>query len=401
MKKAITLHIPEPCHEDWNKMTPTEKGKFCSVCTKEVFDFTKASDEELYKKVQSGSKLCGRLRVDQLNRPIQLERKNGTSLAPYAASLLLPLSLMANNPKLENSNSDNYVSLGIGSRTTNTTKAILKVSGRVTDSNGLPVKNAVLRVVGWGEPVSTNDEGLFAFKCPSGSKIELLYQDEIKKVHVMQSHDEHLDFVIEIPVTITAPPVKFESTILGNMACVSVVDVKESETAIEEITMGDVIEIEESLQVKSDTIQRVKGIVLDESNLSLPGANVIIKGTNKGTQTDFDGNFELEAEKGDILVFSYVGYLTKELKFENSDDFINIHMEMDEAVLGGIVMVGFVVSYTPSDYVSDPYAPTYNEGGKEIEERLEYNDKVNAWKQVKLAREKAARKLKRFIRGKK
>ena len=47
MKKSITISIPEPCHEDWARMTATEKGKFCSVCTNEVFEFTFKTDVEL------------------------------------------------------------------------------------------------------------------------------------------------------------------------------------------------------------------------------------------------------------------------------------------------------------------------------------------------------------------
>ncbi|NND61631.1 MAG: hypothetical protein HKN48_00400, partial [Flavobacteriaceae bacterium] len=90
MKKSIKIQIPEPCHEDWNKMTPTEKGKFCAQCSKEVVDFTKSRDEELFKKVQSGGNLCGRFTTGQLNRNIKLDRKKGHSLLQYAASLLLP-----------------------------------------------------------------------------------------------------------------------------------------------------------------------------------------------------------------------------------------------------------------------------------------------------------------------
>ena len=40
MKKPIAITIPKPCHEDWTSMTPTEQGKHCAVCSKEVIDFT-------------------------------------------------------------------------------------------------------------------------------------------------------------------------------------------------------------------------------------------------------------------------------------------------------------------------------------------------------------------------
>ncbi len=57
----------------------------------------------------------------------------------------------------------------------------------------------------------------------------------------------------------------------------------------------------------------VKGSVKDESGAPLPGVSVSIKGTTKGTQTDADGRFNLDAKAGDVLVFSYIGYLKKEV----------------------------------------------------------------------------------------
>tara|TARA_R110002050_G_scaffold29473_3_gene75884 strand:- start:822 stop:1226 length:405 start_codon:yes stop_codon:yes gene_type:complete len=116
MKKSITIQIPEPCHEDWAKMTATEKGKFCSVCTKEVYDFTSKTDEELVKILSKNKNACGRLKKSQLNREVKLERKSGHSFAPLAASMLLPLTLLSNNPKSEtNSTSEkSMISLGIG-----------------------------------------------------------------------------------------------------------------------------------------------------------------------------------------------------------------------------------------------------------------------------------------------
>ena len=58
----------------------------------------------------------------------------------------------------------------------------------------------------------------------------------------------------------------------------------------------------------------VTGTVTDESNLPLTGVNVIVKGSSNGTQTDLDGKYELKAEIGQKLKFSYVGYGTVERK---------------------------------------------------------------------------------------
>lgn len=66
----LRISIPKPCHEDWNKFTPDEKGGFCKVCSKSVHDFTKKTTEEistiLIDEMSAGKKVCGRFNEDQL-----------------------------------------------------------------------------------------------------------------------------------------------------------------------------------------------------------------------------------------------------------------------------------------------------------------------------------------------
>ena len=57
----------------------------------------------------------------------------------------------------------------------------------------------------------------------------------------------------------------------------------------------------------------VSGTVTDTGGMPLPGANVIIKGTSTGTQTDFDGNFTINVSEGEILQISYIGMKTAEV----------------------------------------------------------------------------------------
>lgn len=70
MDAKFQITIPKPCHEDWNKMTPDEMGRFCSVCSKEVIDFTsKNSDEiESYFNENTGKKICGKFNNNQLKQ---------------------------------------------------------------------------------------------------------------------------------------------------------------------------------------------------------------------------------------------------------------------------------------------------------------------------------------------
>ena len=77
MGKQLYIDIPKPCHEDWNKMTPSGKGRFCGSCQKQVIDFGNMSDREIaqfFKKPSNGS-ICGRFMEDQLNRNISIPKK--------------------------------------------------------------------------------------------------------------------------------------------------------------------------------------------------------------------------------------------------------------------------------------------------------------------------------------
>ena len=65
MKKVV---LPKPCGEDWNKMTPTEKGAFCDKCAFEVMDFTEKSKEEIraFLTRNAGKRTCGHISQHQL-----------------------------------------------------------------------------------------------------------------------------------------------------------------------------------------------------------------------------------------------------------------------------------------------------------------------------------------------
>ena len=85
----------------------------------------------------------------------------------------------------------------------------------------------------------------------------------------------------------------------------------------------------------------IRGKILDESDLPLPGANVLIKGTSIGTVSDMDGGFVIEAPNSEsILVFSYLGYVSKEIQVGGQTSF-NISLEPDLSNLEEVVVVGY------------------------------------------------------------
>ena len=84
----------------------------------------------------------------------------------------------------------------------------------------------------------------------------------------------------------------------------------------------------------------VSGTVTDEEGLPLPGVNVIIQGTESGTQTDFDGNFSIETEVGEILEFSFVGLTTQEITVGQSNT-LDIVMVSNAEALGEVIVTGY------------------------------------------------------------
>tara|TARA_R110002126_G_scaffold291651_2_gene454856 strand:- start:2113 stop:5451 length:3339 start_codon:yes stop_codon:yes gene_type:complete len=85
----------------------------------------------------------------------------------------------------------------------------------------------------------------------------------------------------------------------------------------------------------------VTGTVQDQSGQPLPGANILEKGTTNGTQTDFDGNFEITISNADaILSVSYIGFSSKEIAV-NGQNSITVSLEESAAALDEIVVVGY------------------------------------------------------------
>jgi TonB-linked SusC/RagA family outer membrane protein len=84
----------------------------------------------------------------------------------------------------------------------------------------------------------------------------------------------------------------------------------------------------------------ITGLVTDTKNIPLPSASIIVKGSSIGVQTDFDGNFAVNAFKGDILVISYLGFFTKEITVGNIKR-LEITLQEDAASLDEIVVVGY------------------------------------------------------------
>ena len=87
-------------------------------------------------------------------------------------------------------------------------------------------------------------------------------------------------------------------------------------------------------------VREISGTVFDENNDPLPGANVIVKGTTNGTTTDFDGNFFINANEGDVLEATFIGYALQAVKVTLKNNY-KITIYPDAEALDEVIVVAY------------------------------------------------------------
>lgn len=110
--------------------------------------------------------------------------------------------------------------------------------------------------------------------------------------------------------------------------------------------------------------REISGQITNDTGLPLLGVNIIIVGTDKGTQTDFNGNYSIKAKEGDIIEFSFIGMKTEKILVGTSS-IINIQLMEDSASLDEIVLIGYG-SQTKKEVtgaVTSIKAEDFNKGG--------------------------------------
>lgn len=237
MKNSFILSIPEPCHENWNEMTPQEKGRHCNVCAKTVVDFTRKTDREIAKTVKSERNLCGRFKKKQLERPISLPRKRDAffEMIPpsYAATLLLPIAVMSTqhiNAQQTPTHTLEQVPSGIntaikpqeeikGRISVNPNTSHTKIiKGIISDDNG-PLPAAVVMIEGKNTgtrsdfdgnfeiEVSNNDTLVFSFIGYSSKTLKVA-EIATESIHI-NLHSDMIMGEIIVMGDLKAKPVKF------------------------------------------------------------------------------------------------------------------------------------------------------------------------------------------------
>lgn len=183
--QKLQLFIPEPCHENWHQMTPTDQGRFCNACAKVVVDFSMMTDTEVlnYFTSLTHEKVCGRALPDQLNRTISYPKEPKKRLFWYWNYMVMFFMFFG---KVNTSKAQGNVKMITTEefskkRSANINEALAGrvggvqianhrvINGKVTDWDGNPVSFATIKIKDSKTGLSADANGLFSIKVKTNS----------------------------------------------------------------------------------------------------------------------------------------------------------------------------------------------------------------------------------------
>ncbi|WP_304131400.1 carboxypeptidase-like regulatory domain-containing protein [Mesonia mobilis] len=223
------LNIPKPCHEDWQQMSPTQKGKFCASCQKEVIDFTILSATEIARKTKNAKQLCGRFTSTQLEQEYIAASQN--SLSRLGIALGLGSIIAVAQPGLAQEEKTVKVKVDTENdlQYKESTQAAIQqdsitISGTVIDEEGLPLPGVNVVQLNSSHGTQTDFDGNFSIIIPlieDDTQLEFTYVGHEKlllacnkidydNVKVVMKHDPEMNEVITVGGAFVSKPNIFQ-----------------------------------------------------------------------------------------------------------------------------------------------------------------------------------------------
>lgn len=349
----MKIQIPEPCNENWNKMTPTEQGRFCGSCEKEVVDFTSMSKHDIqqYFINITTEATCGRIQNKQL---VELNREEKTtsrfSLKPWwiaAATFLFiakPGFTQGATHSVHTARLNKKPKISSALFRNNELQKEIEIRGTLVDSltqETLPFVTVIIK--GTKQGCSSDIDGNFRLSFAKENRDSVIievrfvgYETFTKTVKLNKSLIE-LD---TLNLTISETKLIGWSTEEYTTRGFIVTD------EINEPLMDRVSFKEDTTLNQNGSSITIMGYVLDENGDSLPFVNIMIVGTKTGVSSDFDGKFELivpiEYQDSITLQTSYIGYGSIETKLVDLKKDTNIGViQFTEQTLKGLTVTHY------------------------------------------------------------
>jgi Secretion system C-terminal sorting domain len=240
------FYIPKPCHENWNKMTPEEKGRHCAVCSTVVVDFTKKTPAEVAEVVANAAgTVCGHFNINQLDakaqtkvfrNPLNIFNKNWKYFAMSVFGLFF-----LNKKSTAQDTMGKIKMRGMVAPTHNTNTQTSTITGIVSTNDGIRLGAATVIISSNGKELAnlvTDADGKYMVKIEPGNIVN-------KKVSVVVHHYNYeTKSILDLSISkhVTTLNIKMES---------------------EMILMGIVEEVKIPEEIKPDTIKPVEPVKKD------------------------------------------------------------------------------------------------------------------------------------------
>lgn len=287
--QKLQLSIPEPCHENWQQMTPTDQGRFCNACAKEVIDFSMMTDTEVlnYFTSLTHDKVCGRALPSQLERTISRPTDPKKRLFWYWNYMVMFFMFFGKGNGVKAQGGIKKITCMqtvTGAdidiiKSTNVNNALAGkiagpaisriITGKVVDVNGNPVSFASIKVKNKPTDISADANGEYSIKANSNA-ILVISGASFKEAEVVVGSQSFINTVMkkdpnynlkEVVVTMAIctrrRPVSEDNKIV-NTKPVVIFKVKDDNTDL--VIENAVITITRNNDIKSDTaINQKKG----------------------------------------------------------------------------------------------------------------------------------------------
>lgn len=171
MNSTIKISIPTPCHENWAAMTPVDKGRFCASCQKKVFDFTQATDREIYAAFKKTDSLCGRFNENQLDRELTFRENANRKWINITAAFLGFIALNSKTYAQKATTHKAHVSVPTAKKVHSA--PLITIQGKVTDTLLAPLKDVFVGIKGTSNNAVTDSTGVFSIKGKKGDILVL------------------------------------------------------------------------------------------------------------------------------------------------------------------------------------------------------------------------------------